>query len=38
MFVRLYGWPTGLISVAVTTYYLIGAVWVIAGPSRRRPS
>jgi len=28
--VRLYGWPTGLISVAVTAYYLIGAVLIIA--------
>ena len=28
--VRLYVWPTGLISVAVTAYYLIGAVLIIA--------
>jgi MFS family permease len=28
--VRLHGWPTGVISVAVTAYYLIGAVLVIA--------
>jgi hypothetical protein len=24
--VRLHGWPTGLISVAVTAYYLIGLI------------
>ena len=28
--VRLHGWPTGTISVAVTAYYLIGAVLIIA--------